>query len=99
MIKKEDFISALVDGGFKRSDAVNAPDIIISAVVNGLKNDDRKVKLFNVGILESYDKPGGERRNPKTGEPVIVPDKIAVKFKPSSELKKGLNPEPVEKKP
>jgi len=45
-----------------------------------------KLKVPAIGTFEVKTRPARTARNPKTGEPVAVPEKYVVKFKPSKPL-------------
>lgn len=46
-----------------------------------------EVRLPHIGKLYSIQTPQRLGRNPRTGEPVLVPEGYAVRFRASSELK------------
>jgi nucleoid DNA-binding protein len=45
-----------------------------------------RVELRNFGVLELAKRKAKVARNPRTGEPVFIPSRYAVKFKPSKEM-------------
>lgn len=52
---------------------------------------DEDVSIRNFGKFESRHRGAVLRRNPRTGEPVQVPPKRAIGFKPSPRLKDRVN--------
>ena len=51
-----------------------------------------KVTILNFGKFDLRDKVARPGRNPKTGEPAVVPARRVVSFRPSRKLKEGVNP-------
>ena len=67
---------------------------VLSAVRAGLV-DGADVRLTGIGTLRT--KMTGERqsRNVRTGEPLLVPARLAVKFNPATDLKESIAATPV----
>ena len=64
--------------------------IVIDAVLDGIKAGacaDGKVTLVNFGSFNLKTQAARKARNPRTGEPIDVPAKTVVKFKPSAAFK------------
>lgn len=63
---------------------------VIDAVLDGIKTgavEDGKVTLVNFGSFNLKEQAPRKARNPRTGEPIDVPAKTVVKFKPSANFK------------
>ena len=55
------------------------------AIVDALVEDGR-IELRNFGVFEVKKRAGRKARNPRTGDPVDVPEKYVVTFKPGKEM-------------
>jgi len=73
-----------------KRDAGLAIDAVLEAIKDGLAKDG-KVTLVRFGTFSTVKRAARTARNPKTGEPVEVPEKMAPKFKASKELKDLVN--------
>jgi DNA-binding protein HU-beta len=69
-----------------KKDAKEALEAVIEGIVDGLSMDN-KVTLVGFGTFQLIEKAARTARNPKTGEPIEVPAKIAPKFRASAALK------------
>lgn len=56
-------------------------DAIIETLVT-----DRRIELRNFGVFEVKERAARKARNPRTGDPVHVPAKFVVTFKPGKEM-------------
>ena len=56
-------------------------DAIIETLV-----DERRIELRNFGVFEVKKRAARKARNPRTGNPVEVPEKFVVTFKPGKEM-------------
>ena len=75
----------------KKSELDEILDIIISLIIDGIKND-KSVELRNFGRLTpKIIKARSNARNPKTGEINQTNQKKSISFKMSKELKKRIN--------
>ena len=63
---------------------------ILEKMSKSLQGGDR-IEIRNFGSFNLSVKKGGIRRNPKTGEKVIVEKRVHVRFKAGKELKERLN--------
>lgn len=81
----------------KKVEAERAVTGVLDAISTGL-TDDREIKLTNFGSFKVTDVAEHEGRNPRTGEPVVVPANIRVTFKPGQQLKDSVFAGPVAKK-
>lgn len=53
--------------------------------------DDRRVKVANFGAFDSYTAKTFNGRNPKNGEPIVVPAKKRIRFKAYTSLRKSVS--------
>lgn len=86
--------SELVDEVSKRADitktaAAVAVDAAIDAITDSLKSGD-SVVLTGFGTFAVVDRPARTARNPRTGEPIDIAAKKAVRFKPGKGLSEAL---------
>lgn len=71
-------------------DARAATDVILFAISNALSHGDR-VEIRGFGSFALNYRPPRNGRNPKTGEKVQVPAKVAPHFKPGKELRERVD--------
>ncbi len=57
----------------------------------------RRLELRNFGVFEVRIRKARTARNPRTGEPVKVPERLTVSFKPGKLLETSLHEEDIEK--
>ena len=57
----------------------------LDAIISGLVADGRS-ELRKFGVFEVRDRAAKQGRNPKTGEPISLPAKKVVSFKPGTEM-------------
>jgi len=86
MNKKDlrDFVAD--DLGTTKAEANLAIDSILYGITSGIV-EDGKVTLVGFGSFTAVKRAARKARNPKTGEPIDVPEKIVPKFKPSAKMK------------
>lgn len=65
-------------------------ETIFSSIVNSLQAGD-KVEIRGFGSFRIRQRDARMGRNPKTGAPVAVPARKVAYFKPSKELRDGIN--------
>ena len=88
---KTDLVNYIAEEtGLTKADATRALDAMMSGVIKGLK-DDSKVALTGFLTFTAKKKDAKTGRNPKTGEPVKIPARVAVTIKAGSKLKDALN--------
>ncbi len=75
-------------GGLKKKDATAAVDATINAIVKAIKDGDR-VQISGFGTFETKKRGARTGRNPKTGEPVLIPESRYPVFTASKALKKS----------
>ncbi len=82
-----DFVAA--ETGLKKKEAKVAIETVLAAVVEGLQSDG-KVTLVGFGTFELYTRKARKGHNPKTQEPLDIPEKTALKFRVSKNLKEAV---------
>lgn len=75
---------------FSKKDAEKALSAVISSITDALIDGD-KVQLVGFGTFEVRDRKEKESKNPRTGEPILVPAKKAPAFKAGKALKDAIN--------
>ena len=78
---------------FLQSDLDKLVNIIIFEIKNALKRGERVELRNSFGVFYTNIQKKSIRRNPKTGEKVIVPEKKTIHWKCSKEIYKDLNNE------
>ena len=66
----------------------------VQMVFDGIREtlvDGGRIELRNFGVFEVKKRRARKARNPRTGERVSVPEKIAVTFKPGLEMEQRVN--------
>lgn len=90
-MSKTDLINFIAEeAGLTKADATRALDAMIKGVTEGLK-ESGKVTLTGFVTFTAKNKPATTARNPKTGEVVPVPARVAATIKAGSKLKEALN--------
>lgn len=91
---KADLIEVVSQAGAPtRRDSEIIVDTIFSSVVEALRAGD-KVEIRGFGSFRVRQRDARMGRNPKTGDPVAVPARKVAFFKPSKELRDGINVTP-----
>ena len=73
-------------GGLSYADSQKIVDLILEAIKSRLARGE-KVLITGFGCFSVMRRKDKKGVNPQTGEPVMIPGKNAVKFKPSKYLK------------
>ncbi|MEI3529695.1 MAG: HU family DNA-binding protein [Bacilli bacterium] len=76
--------------GLTKADASRALEAMMNGIVKGLK-EDGKVTLTGFCTFTAKQKEAKMGRNPKTGEAVQIPARVAATIKAGSKLKDALN--------
>lgn len=85
-MNKSDLINAMAtEGGMSKAVAKNALDAFIAAVTKAMKEGD-KVALVGFGTFSVSERAARTGINPSTKQPIEIPAKRVVKFKPGAEL-------------
>ncbi len=88
---KTDLVNYMAEEtGLTKADATRALDAMMSGVIKGLK-DEGKVALTGFVTFATKNKEAKKGRNPRTGEVVNIPARVAVTIKAGSKLKDALN--------
>jgi DNA-binding protein HU-beta len=90
MTKAELIAQVALDAGLTKADSQKAVTSLVSVVLKSLKKDGR-LPIYGLGVFEVVKRPKRRGRNPRTGEPLTVKARKAVKFKPSKLLKESVN--------
>ena len=92
-MKKSDIAHAVYAslGGFSKKEATDLVDMIFDSMKETLGRGE-KVKLSSFGNFVLRDKKARSGRNPVTGEPIALPSRRVLVFKPSPGLRELLNP-------
>lgn len=88
---KTDLVNYMAEEtGLTKADATRALDAMMSGVIKGLKESE-KVALTGFLTFTAKEKEAKKGRNPRTGEVVEIPARVAVTIKAGSKLKDALN--------
>lgn len=90
-MSKTDLVSFIAeDTGLTKADSARAVDSMMKGIIKGLK-ESGKVTIPGFATFTSKKKPASTGRNPRTGEAVKIPARVAVTIKAGSKLKAELN--------
>ncbi len=90
-MSKSELVSYIAEeAGLTKADATRALDAMINGVIKGLK-EEGKVTLTGFVTFTAKKKAAKVGRNPKTGEQVTIPARVAATIKAGSKLKDALN--------
>ena len=78
------------EAGLTKADATRAYDAMVKGIEKGLKAEG-KVTLTGFATFAAKKKEAKTGRNPRTGETVKIPARVAVTVKAGSKLKDALN--------
>ncbi len=88
---KGELISIIADGtGLTKIETQAVIDGFLATMRFALKNQER-IDLRNFGSLKTVKRNARIARNPKTGEPIEVPEHYTVVFRPARDLRKDVN--------
>ena len=76
--------------GLTKADSARALEAMMNGIVKGLK-EDGKVPLTGFCTFTAVKKAAKTGRNPRTGEAVQIPARVAATIKAGSKLKEALN--------
>ena len=79
-------------GNFTKSESTRAVEHFLSGIMDNVK-DGREVQIQKFGTFTPAIQKAYTARNPSTGEPVEVPEKKTLRFKPSKTFKNFVNGE------
>lgn len=90
-MNRNELIAAMAEkSGLSKKDTGVALDAFVESVSEALKDGD-KVQLIGFGSFEVKDRAARTGKNPRTGEPVDIPESKAPTFKPGKAFKDMLN--------
>ncbi len=88
---KTDLVNFMAEEtGLTKADSARALEALTKGVIKGLKKEG-KVALTGFCTFTAKKKPAKMGRNPKTGEAVKIPARVAATIKAGSKLKEALN--------
>ncbi len=91
IMTKNDLVSFIAEEtGLTKADSTRALEAMMNGVIEGLKKEG-KVTLTGFCTFASKKKEAKTGRNPRTGETVKIPARVAVTIKAGSKLKDALN--------
>lgn len=90
-MSKTDLVNYVAEQtGLTKADASRALEAVIGGVTEGLKKEG-KVTITGFATFTAKKKAASTGRNPRTGETVKIPARVAVTVKAGSKLKEALN--------
>ena len=90
-MSKTDLVNFIAEEtGLTKADSSRALEAMMNGVIKVLK-ESQKVTLTGCCTFTAKQKEASEGRNPRTGETVKIPARIAVTIKSGSKLKDALN--------
>ena len=90
-ITKRDVVERIADKtGLKKTDVKLALQEFLDEIITELGEGNR-LEFRDFGVFEVRERKARTAQNPKTLEPVTVPAKFAVKFKPGRRMKEALD--------
>lgn len=90
-MSKQDLVAYMAEEtGLTKADATRALDAMMKGVTEGLRKHG-KVTLTGFLTFTAKKKEAKTGRNPRTGEPVTIPARVAATIKAGSKLKDALN--------
>ena len=90
-MSKTDLVNFIAEEtGLTKADSSRALEAMMNGVIKGLK-EEKKVALTGFCTFSAVAKEAKEGRNPRTGEKVMIPARVAVTIKAGSKLKDALN--------
>jgi DNA-binding protein HU-beta len=86
-MNKSDLVDAVAEAAdLSKMSAARAVDAVVAAIGQALKNGDT-VALAGFGTFQAKLRPARTGRNPKTGEPIDIPEAKIPAFKSGKGLK------------
>lgn len=75
---------------FTPRQARTVTDAVFKAILQLFGEDGVTKMVTPLGVFSLFDRPGYTGKHPKTGEPIEVPDKTVIKFRPSTAMVRAL---------
>ena len=85
MNKKELIATIATSGGMSKVNAGRALDVVLTNIVDAMEKGERVV-LSGFGCFKVVERVTKRGRNPRTGQPIIIPAHNTVKFRPGKHL-------------
>ncbi len=76
--------------GVSKTDAQTIVNAVLDSLVDSLRKGEG-VELRGFGTFRFHQRASRRGRNPKTGAEVMIPARLALRFKPGKELIKAIN--------
>ncbi len=90
-MSKTDLVNFIAEEtGLTKADSSRALEAMMDGIMKGLKKEG-KVALTGFCTFTAKKKAAKDARNPRTGEKVHIPARVAVAVKAGSKLKEALN--------
>lgn len=90
-MRKSDIVDIIAEGtGLTKLETQAVIDGFLATASFGLKSGER-IQLRGFGNFKVVKRKARLARNPKTNEPVQVPERLSVVFRPSKDLKEYIN--------
>ena len=90
-MSKTDLVNFIAEEtGLSKADSSRALEAMMNGVIKGLTSEG-KVTLTGFCTFAAKNKPAKDARNPRTGEKVVIPARVATTIKAGSKLKEALN--------
>jgi len=86
MTKDELIREVAYEAGITQGSAKVALERITNLIRTEIR-DSGRFRLDDIGVFSLVERAARPGRNPKTGEPIMIPAKIAIKFRPASSFK------------
>jgi DNA-binding protein HU-beta len=89
-MNKSDLIACVFEKtNLTKTDSEKAIDAVFESIIEALKKEE-EIRLTGFATFSIVHRPTSEGRNPRTGEPITIPPRKSVKFRPSKVLKDAL---------
>jgi len=90
-MNKQELVAAVAQrAGLTKKDAAQAVDAFVEVVRNALAKKDT-VRLIGFGTFSVRKRARRKGRNPRTRQPIDIPERYAPVFKPSNQLRELVN--------
>jgi integration host factor subunit alpha len=94
-VTKTDFVDQVYDRiGFSKKEAADFVEQVFELMKQNMLNGE-SVKISGFGTFVVRKKKPRRGRNPKTGEPMTLPGRLVVTFRPSHILRAAINGEAI----
>lgn len=77
--------------GLTKKESRTAINATLESISEALINGEDRVQLIGFGTFQLRERKAHKGRNPQTGKEITIPTKQVVSFKPSTNLRKGVN--------